>query len=176
MKGGFNTTTQADNTIGFLKGMLPQPKHGKKTIKKELLLCVWWNSKGIVHHDFMKLGETVNAGVDSAQLERDHSALLQKQPSVITRRGVILQHDDARPHIARTARDTIIRMDWEVLPHPPYSSDLRPSDYHLFLNLQNRINGKIFASEDLLKNTIASFFEQQDKHFFKKCIYDLPDR
>lgn len=96
------------------------------------MLCVWWNITGIIHHEFMEHGETVNASVYSVQLERVRNALLQRQPSLITRRGVILQHDNARPHIARTIRDTLTRLDWEVLPHPPYSPDLAPSDYHLF--------------------------------------------
>ncbi|XP_012058965.1 PREDICTED: leukotriene A-4 hydrolase [Atta cephalotes] len=40
---------------------------------------------------------------------------------------------------------------WDVLPHPPYSPVLAPSDFHLFRSLQNSLNGKTCASEDLIK-------------------------
>ena len=85
---------------GFQKERWPQHTQSEKTIKKAFL-CVWWNNRGIMYHKFMTPGEIINTDVYSAQLERVHSALLYKQPSLITRRGVILQNDNARPHIAQ---------------------------------------------------------------------------
>ncbi|KAG5325253.1 MOS1T transposase, partial [Pseudoatta argentina] len=38
---------------------------------------------------------------------------------------VILLHDNARPHVAKPVKTS-------VLPHPPYSPDIAPSDFHLF--------------------------------------------
>lgn len=60
------------------------------------------------------------------QLFRLNDELTQKRPSVASdRRKVIPLHDNARPHVARTVKETL---EWEVLPYP----DLAPSDYHLF--------------------------------------------
>lgn len=158
------------------KGTATPARPKQKTNRKKLLLCVWWNCKRIVHHEFLNPGESVTADVYSAQLERVQSALLQKQPSLVNRWGVILQHDNARPHIARATRETIQRLNWEVLPHPPYSPDLAPSDYHLFLNLQNYLKGKQFDSEDRLKSEVSSFFDRQDENFFDKGISALVER
>jgi hypothetical protein len=46
--------------------------------------------------------------------------------------GIILHHDSARPHTARATAATIEDLHFECLPHPPYSPDLAPSDYHMF--------------------------------------------
>lgn len=78
--------------------------------------------------------------------------------------------------IAVATREIISRLNWEILPHPPYSPDLAPSDYHLFLNLQNSLNGKIFTSEVHVKNVVTSFFETQTENFYRKGISDLIDR
>jgi histone-lysine N-methyltransferase SETMAR len=48
---------------------------------------------------------------------------------------MLLQHDNARPHTSLRTLEDIIKMGWMVLPHPPYSPDLAPSDFHLFGSL-----------------------------------------
>ncbi|KAG5327510.1 MOS1T transposase, partial [Pseudoatta argentina] len=45
---------------------------------------------------------------------------------------VILLHDNARPHVGKPVKTYLETLKWEVLPHPPYSPDIAPSDFHLF--------------------------------------------
>ena len=45
------------------------------------------------------------------------------------RRGVLLQHDNARPYVSSKTVAAIRELGFECLPHPPYSPDLAPSDY-----------------------------------------------
>ena len=45
--------------------------------------------------------------------------------------GIILLHDNARPHTVNLARDKLQRFDLETLQHPPYSPDLSPCDFHI---------------------------------------------
>jgi hypothetical protein len=40
-------------------------------------------------------------------------------------------------------------MRFECLPHPPYSPDLAPSDYHIFGPLKEAISVKTFHSEEV---------------------------
>jgi hypothetical protein len=38
-----------------------------------------------------------------------------------TARGVLLRHDNARPHTARATQERIQELEWELPEHPPYS-------------------------------------------------------
>jgi len=51
-------------------------------------------------------------------------------------KGVVLLHDDARPHTAARTNASIKLFNWEIFNHPPYSPDLAPSDYHLFTKMK----------------------------------------
>ncbi|KAG5314671.1 MOS1T transposase, partial [Pseudoatta argentina] len=60
-------------------------------------------------------------------------ALKEKRPLYAQRHDkVILLHDNARPHVAKPVKTYLETLKWEVLPHPPYSPDIAPSDFHLF--------------------------------------------
>ena len=51
-------------------------------------------------------------------------------------KGVVLLHDNARPHTAARKNALIKLFNWEIFDHPPYSLDLAPSDYHLFTKMK----------------------------------------
>jgi len=51
-------------------------------------------------------------------------------------KGVILLHDNARPHTAARINALIKLFNWETFDHPPYSPDLPPSDYNLFSKMK----------------------------------------
>ncbi|KAG5318210.1 MOS1T transposase, partial [Pseudoatta argentina] len=60
-------------------------------------------------------------------------ALKEKRPLYAQRHDkVILLHDNARPHVAKPVKTYLETLKWEVLPHPLYSPDIAPSDFHLF--------------------------------------------
>ena len=61
-------------------------------------------------------------------------------------------------------------LHFELLPYPPYSPDLVPSDYQLFADLKRILQGKRFSSNEEVISEIESYFEAKDKSFNKKGI------
>ncbi|KAL9876584.1 histone-lysine N-methyltransferase SETMAR-like isoform 1-T4 [Glossina fuscipes fuscipes] len=67
-----------------------------------------------------------------------------------------------------------IAIDQEVLMHPPYSPDLAPSEYRLFLALQNFFNDKKLESREDCENRLLEFFANRDQDFYERGILKLP--
>ncbi|GFX45258.1 mariner Mos1 transposase [Trichonephila clavipes] len=65
---------------------------------------------------------------------------------------------------------------WEVLPHPLYSPDLAPSDYHLFRPMAHGLADQHFRSYEEVKNWIDSWIASKDNQFFQRGIRTLPER
>ncbi|KAG5320272.1 MOS1T transposase, partial [Pseudoatta argentina] len=79
---------------------------------------------------------------------------------------VILLHDNARPHVAKPVKTYLETLKWEVLPHPPYSPDIAPSDFHLFRSM----------AHGLAQKWIDSWIASKDMSFFRRGIHVLPER
>ena len=54
---------------------------------------------------------------------------------------------------------------YEVLPHPPYSPDLSPTD-HLFKQLNNFLQGKHFHNQQEAEDTFQEFIKSQSTDFY----------
>jgi histone-lysine N-methyltransferase SETMAR len=67
-------------------------------------------------------------------------------------------------------------LDWEILLHPPYSSDFAPSDYHLFRFLSNNLRGVSFNNDAELQNWLDDFFTAKPADLFTRGIENLPER
>ena len=127
--------------------------------------CIWWDQKGVLYYELLKPCETINGERYRTQLICLKRAITEKRPEYATRHeAIISDHDNARPHAAIPVKNYLENSGWEVLPHPPYSPDLAPSDYYLFRSMQNALTGIRFTSEQGIKNwldsnTIDSFRE-----------------
>jgi histone-lysine N-methyltransferase SETMAR len=53
-----------------------------------------------------------------------------------------------RPHTSLKTWEAITEFGRTVLPHPPYSPDLSPSDFHLFGARKDAIRGTKFETDD----------------------------
>ena len=65
---------------------------------------------------------------------------------------------------------------YEVMPHPAYSPDMAPSDYHLFRSLYHHLKENIFNTEEEVRKGIASFIASKQPEFFKRGIENLVGR
>lgn len=140
---------------------------------KKVMLCIWWSVHGVEYWELLDEGTTVTADVYIRQL-RELKANVQN--SQRRRSHVYFQHDNARPHIARSTKAELLSYGWTVLPHPPYSPDLAPSDFHLFSHLQRHLDGQDFKTRDDVKKALKNFFDAQPPAFWSKGIHDLPNR
>ena len=94
----------------------------------------------------------------------------------MAQRSVSFLQDNARPHVAAPTMDTNQKLKWNVLPHPPYSPDLAPSDYHLFVSLKEHLSGKFFRNNEEMIQDVQEWLHWQPKDFFLSSICKLPDR
>jgi len=96
---------------------------------KTIIIC-FFDSRGIVHKEFVPPGQTVNPVFYKDVLER-----LQKGVQLV-RMDIaddwVLHHDNAPAHTALSIREFLAKKNIPVLPHPPYSPDLAPCDLYLF--------------------------------------------
>jgi histone-lysine N-methyltransferase SETMAR len=63
-----------------------------------------------------------------------------------------------------------------LVPHPPYSPDLAPSDFFLFSPLKRHLSGRCFENEAEVGAAIEEWFEMKPTDFFREGIHKLPDR
>jgi len=152
----------------------PTPKPGLHP--KKVLLCVWWDREGVVYFELLDMNQTITAEVYCQQLDKLKSALAIKRPALTNRKGVILQQDNARPHTAKDTRKKLKEFGWEILPHPPYSPDIAPSDYYLFRSLQHFTKGKNYETKEEIQTDMTDFFNDKSKEFYREGIERLPER
>ena len=63
------------------------------------------------------------------------------------------------------------KLGYEVLPYPPYSRDLSPTDYHFFKHLDNFLQEKCFYNQQEAENAFQEFVESWSMDFYATEIY-----
>ena len=130
------------------------------------MLSVFWDTKGIIMWELLPKNKCIDATFYQQQLA-------EMRPE---RRRVVLLHDNAPAYKAKLTRQKLLEQGWEVLPHPQYSPDLAPTDYHLFAALKRFMARKEFADEDDLKARLTNFSEGQRPDFYTRGIRSLHTR
>jgi hypothetical protein len=122
--------------------------------------------------EFLERGQTITAARNVQPLHKLHRALRDKRPG----RNIIILHDNARPHAARLTSEAIAKMGWEVLPHPSYSPDLAPSDYHLFGFVKDQLRGQRYETTEAIQKAVRQCLRMAGTEFYRRGIFKLPER
>jgi transposase len=113
--------------------------------------------------EFLETGNTVNSAryIETTKNLRRKVCRVRQSTSPI-----LLLYDNARRHTARATIDALETLKFEVLSHPPYSTDLAPNDFHFFPHLKRDLKGTHFTSDDEVKQAVTSWIKQRTPEFF----------
>ena len=143
----------------------------------KIMLCIWWNFEGILHFEFVPNGHFIDSELYCQQLERVYVKLKEKYPAMISEKCTLLQQDNAKPHTAKKTKEKFEQLDGvEILPHPPFSPDLAPSDYGLFHSMQHFLHDYQFESFDEVEEACREFFHSKPTEWYFNQIWQLAER
>ena len=154
------------------------PKKKKfKTVPSagKVMATVFWDEEGVILLDFLEQGCTINSVRYVTTLQKLKARLKRVRPTK-SMEDVLLLHDNARPHTSHHTSQEIEKIGWKVLPHPPYSPDLAPSDFHLFGPLKDAHRGIHFEDEEAVKISVRQWVRKQNPAFYRTGIHALVKR
>ncbi|GBL91735.1 hypothetical protein AVEN_71374-1 [Araneus ventricosus] len=99
--------------------------------KKKVMLVAFFGNEGVVHHEFVPDGQSVNGPFYMQVLKRLREAIRRKRPAK-WQGGWSLHHDNAPSHTSIVVQMWLAKKNILLLHQPPYSPDLAPSDFWLF--------------------------------------------
>ena len=110
----------------------------------KFMASVFWDTHGILFIDCLDKGKTINSNYYMTLLDRLSAEIKKKRPHM-QKKKVLFHQENASRHKSMKTMVKLNELSFELLPHPPYSPYLAPSDYWLFANLKK----KSFRERDL---------------------------
>jgi histone-lysine N-methyltransferase SETMAR len=143
---------------------------------KKNLVTIFWDSKGVLLTDVLPCGQTITALYYCSLLDKLRNAVQEKRRRRMLDGNLYLLQDNARPHTAQATKAKLSELHLNVIPHPPYSPDLSPSDYYLFSPLKSALRGKHFTCSNEVELGIHDWIASKPEDFFASGINKLPER
>jgi histone-lysine N-methyltransferase SETMAR len=135
------------------------------------MLTVFRVSQGVLLAHLQKSGENVNSVSYGEVLLKLLDSILRKRPGQLAR-GLLLHHDNARPHTAQATRKEFKNYNGNF----PNICLTAPSDFHLFRPLKNHLGDKRFAGDGEAETEVRKWLRQQSKDFYAAGLDALVER
>lgn len=169
----YEPNTKVENMQWLEKGSdRPQVARRSKSAKK-VMMIPFFDSRGLVHCEFFE-NQTITQEVMLPILTRVmHSIRVRRGRTTYRKLYKYRIHmDNAPAHNALLVTSGLNRMNWERLPHCPYSPDLSPCDFFLFPYLKRKLRGCHFRSTVELKLELEKLMGLIPQHQWKACFKD----
>lgn len=133
----------------------PRPKKARMSKSKvKSMLIAFFDSKGVVHKEFVPPGQTVNAAFYVEVLTRLKKRVARIRPEIAN--TWVLHHDNAPSHASLLVREFLAKQTVATLPQPPYSPDLAPPDFFLFPRLKSSLKGHHFGTVENVQAAVTN--------------------
>ncbi len=122
---------------------LQKVRYQKSCVKT--MLIAFFDSKGLIHHEYVPFGQTVNATFYLIVLKRLVALISRLRPEYREPGSWSLLHDNAKSHTAHIIQQYFAKNQITVLNHSPYSSDFAPPNFFFISESQTGDEGNIFS-------------------------------
>lgn len=139
------------------------------------MATVFWDEEGIILLKWLPRGRTINSHY-YCQILTELKAAIQKDRPGKWERGVLLQHDNARPHTSAETVAATRELGFQVIPHPAYSPDLAPSDFWLFGEMKKNLRGHRYDTLQQLGTAIFQWRQHTPPEWFATGLLKLHER
>jgi histone-lysine N-methyltransferase SETMAR len=130
-----------------------------------MIASIFLDSQGIIMIHYLEQGRTINGTYYADELRRLRQ-IARKRRGKLTQ-GVLLLHDNAPAHTSQVAMAAATDRGFKMSPHPPYSTELAPSDFYLFPKLKTKRRGRRFGSNEGVMEAVNEFFDDQNSSILK---------
>jgi len=132
------------------------------------MLIAFFDIDGLVHHEFVPTGETVNKEFYKTVLQRPRDAVRRHRPEKW--RYWILHHDNAPANMAVTTKEFLAIHNIPSLAQTLYSPDLAPSDIFLFPQLKKTMKVLRFDYVEDIQANATRQLRAFTKSDYQKCF------
>jgi transposase len=153
----------------------PLPKKPRATKSNIKVMLVAFFDDGVVHRKFVPTGTNVTAAFYVEVLTRFRENIRRKRLQK-WKNDWALHHDNAPSHTAMAVQQFLGKNNVPIVPHPPYSPDLAPSDFWLFVTLKIGLRGRRFAAVEDIKENAEARLRAIKKKIFHQCYNNWIDR
>ena len=87
----------------------------------KVMLTMFFDFNGIVHHEFLPRGQTVNKEYYLQVQRHSRDAIRKKRPDLCKNNSWLLHHDNAPAHTSLLVREFLAKNNTVTMPQPPYS-------------------------------------------------------
>lgn len=177
----YDPKTKQQSSQWVQKGGAPPLKQKSQRSATKVMVVTFFDAQGMIYVHAIPPGQTVNQTTYLAilrQLIRKHMST--KRPQY--KGGNWKLHLDNAPcHTANSVRQFLASKGIKIVPHPPYSPDLAPSDFFLYPQMKKVTRGVKYESREevllavqgslqqLLANGFQHVFDMW-QHRWNKCI------
>ena len=131
----------------------PRPKKARQVRSNvNVMLTVFFDFNGVVHHEFLPRGQTVNKEYYLQVQRRLRDAIRKKRPDLWKNNLCLLHHDNPPAHTSLLVREFLAKNNTVTLPQSPYSPDMAPCDFFLFPKIKRTLKGRRFTAIDDIKS------------------------
>ena len=132
----YDVETKMQSSQWMGKGS-PRPKKARMSQSKiKVMFVMFFDWKGIVHHEFAPCGQTVNKQIYQEVLARLRDAVHRNRLELWENQTWMLHHDNVPAQASLLIRSYLVKNQTSIVPHPSYSPDLGPADVFLFPKLK----------------------------------------
>lgn len=150
-------------------------RHKTQKTAGKVMAIVFWDAQGILLIDYLEHGKIIDKDYFMTLLVRLKEVIQKKRPHLVNQKLIFHLDNEQYQKLYKNIQQ-LYKSQFELLPRPPFSPDLAPSDYWLFADLKKMFSGRLCKSDDEAIAEAEAHFEAKDESYYMAGIEQLENR